>query len=520
MSKAEKVNVPHKPKPASRKRTGAAAKPRAKGATHHTKPRLPYIPAPPQGRMRNRLLETYLDPERYPGVRYPDNYSRATATSQMIDTFNPFVFPTGSVVEAPGTYYAIARASLVHPLWSYGASPSPFPFLALSEQSSRFGVRPLDAGKLCPSIQDDQAVLQENIVYNLALPKITSGSDWIEDPYLNEDVNGSNFYGHTMAFGTGTANLKSTFNISAPVAINDKLVVTYTNGILFITQDIVASAVGQTVFAGGNVDVTSLCVSDLTNQLGHCSGRAKPIGVRIKWVPVVITNIPSAVLVSAYVSVQGSAPPINQIGLFPIDFKDQGVFVAGLTSYRPISASLWTSYVGSALENGGEHACLMYRGGGHPNQIKLHNYKLISETRESYSDKARLGSYQFWLPASTRDTEMRLPVNSGEWEHPIMVLAGYLSNLTQVNPLRLRLVINFEFTSASTVWSYESVRPNPAMIQAASTILGGIPTSMSNDSHLENIYNWLKGAAKSTFNWIGDNKGWLIPALAAGAAAL
>lgn len=504
----------------SRKKVRPGPRANSHVPTKRSTPRKPYIPAV-RTRMRNRLLETYLDPERYPGVRYPDNYSRATATAQLIDVFNPFVFPTGSVVEPAGSYYNIVRASIVHPLWAYGCYPCALPFLALSEQTDRFGVRPLTAGGLCPSIQDNQGILQAGVKYNLAMPKCHAVNDWIEDPYLLEDINGNAYYGHTLAFGTTIANVKPTFTISAPVALGDKLTIEFTNGSIFISEDIVAAAVGQSVFIGTNRDLTTLCVLDNVNSLGLCCGRTAPIGIRVKWVPVAVTNIPSAVMVSAYLSCQGGAtPPTNQIGLFPSDFKNQKDFLENMTTYRPVSSSLWTSFVGATLADGGQHACITYRGGGHPNQIKLYNLKLISETRESFADKVRLGSYQFWIPANTRDTEMRLPVNSDEWEHPIMVMAGLMGNTTVTNPLNLRVVANFEFTSSSSIWAYSTVRPNPQMISAAASLLGGIPTSMSNDSHLENIYNWLKGAAKSTFEWYGENKHWIVPALAAGVALL
>jgi hypothetical protein len=65
------------------------------------------------------------------------------------------------------------------------------------------------------------------------------------------------------------------------------------------------------------------------------------------------------------------------------------------------------------LVDGGEIAALMYRGGEHPysalegqanDPISLTSWQGISEVPTSYSDKVKMGTYSYWLPASTRDT--------------------------------------------------------------------------------------------------------------------
>jgi len=194
-------------------------------------------------------------------------------------------------------------------------------------------------------------------------------------------------------------------------------------------------------------------------------------------------------------------------------------FLQKITNYRPVSSSAWTSYEGSTLNDGGQIACIMYRGGNHPNQAGLYNFQMISTTPESYENKVKTGTYQYWLPASTLDTQMRSPINTMEWDHPYMAVAGNMGTPTQVNAIRLRGVMNMEFVSSSQLWDYLNTQYDPRLIEAAIRVLHGAPTSMENETHLKEIYNWIKRSVSDVADWGVRNSGWLIP-VARGVASL
>jgi hypothetical protein len=169
----------------------------------------------------------------------------------------------------------------------------------------------------------------------------------------------------------------------------------------------------------------------------------------------------------------------------------------------------------------------MYRGGKHPWQviegqpnspISLATWEGLADTPGSFQDKAKTGAYSYWLPASTIDTEFRDLVNTDEWKHPYIPIAGNVKTNDPTaagytsTPIRIRLVMNIEFVSTSQQYTYGPSLLNPAAIMFARKVLHGAPTSMENDSHLTTIYEWLKNAGANVYDWGVRNKGWLLPA--------
>ncbi len=469
----------------------------------------------------NYYLRSLLLPEMYGGIRYPDGYIRKTAMSKLILEQEVPFFQAGSAVEAPGTYYLIWRPSLVHPLWVYGVFPQTQPpFFLLTQQTTRFGISPLTIGALIPQIQEKQLLMQSNTVYNLKLGKNFQNNDYVEDPYFGTDTNGNNFFGHTLSVSGASASANFNIVTSANTAIGDKLACTVVTSTNVITANITASANGQTSWTGTVAGLIGLFTSDTTNFGPNGLGIGRPgMGFRLQYIPVSGQNV--IALSSVIINVVGASATISTIGLQPYDFPDQLQFVEKLTVYRPVSSSAWCAFEGSTLNDGGQHTCLMYRGGDHPNTANIFNYQLISQVDGAYEDKINKGSYQYWVPVSTRDTQMRQPINSSEWTHPYMVIAGLVGTVANnTNPLRIRGIMNMEFCSPAQLWSYGSNRPNQRAIDDADLVLRDMPTSMSNDSHLETIWGWIKGAARNVAGFWEGNQVWIKPLLSAGAMAL
>lgn len=467
----------------------------------------------------NNYLQTLVYPERYGGVRYPDAYPRETAMVKLILQKDLFFFPPSSTVEAPGLYYCAYRPTLTHPFWQY----RPFPVVnslrglsawMLKKQTGRFGLRALAASSLAASQQSDEMFLMTGVPYNLKMPQVYSGTDFVNDPYQATDTSGNTFYGYTFSGGSGTVAFKVSISLGNAVVVGDTILVQVVgpSGVMATLLNYTAAGT-DTVISGVSADVSAsvLLKDDTVNGLGRCTGQPG-VGFRITYTGVGGTVQSGVTLNSITIQLVASVAPANNIGMYPTDFPDQGQLLDKLTLYRPVSASAWVSYEGSTLQNGGKLACIMYRGGSHPNDSEIYTYSKIASTPNSYEDKMRLGSYQYWLPSSTSDTEMREPVNSEEWTHAYMAIAGIVGDPTQVNPLRIRAVANLEFVSQSQLWMYRSTIANPEAIRHAQAVLHDAPTSMSNDSHLSAIYNWLKDRVSGVAAWGVRNSGWLKPA--------
>lgn len=467
----------------------------------------------------NQYLQTLVYPEKYSGVRYPDTFSRSTAMVKLIIQQNLFYFPVGTVAEPVGSFYFIFRPTLVHPLWVYGPfAVAALPQWVLNFQSDRFGLYGLTLGTLDPSEQDNQMLMNNGVTYNVRAPLTFSTVDSVQDPYQVVDSAGQAYYGYTFAVGTGTSTVTTSVTVNGQSAIGDTLLITFTNGSTTVSQTITSVAVNQTVWTGTSGSILGLLVNDgATNGFGLCCGRQAPVGFRFKFT-LASSNLLS--VVSIQMAANASAGPAVQLGLAPYDWPDLTAFLTKWTVYRPVSASIWCAYEGSTLNDGGQIAGVMYGGGEHPNVAGLYNYSQLAQEPEGYENKLDTGMYQFYKPASTKDTEMRKPINSEEWTHPYMVGAGLVDTPTQVNALRLRLVMNAEFVSPSQLWEYYPTTPNPRSIEDATRILHGARTSMSNDGHLSAIYNWIKNAASEIGGFVANNAHWMVPVASAAAALL
>lgn len=459
------------------------------------------------GARSNIYLASLVDPEHYPGVRYPDSYSRRTAMVQLHIQQEVFYFPAGSVVENPGEFYWVWRPSLVHPLWIYGVYPHTFlPQWTLNTTGERFGLRALADGQISPAQQSDQMFMANNRYYNVETALTYKDVDYVIDPFESEDNAGNLYYGHAFSLGSGTLSLKIYLSVSGPIAVNDTIefIAVGANG--SVTTTMTATAVNQVVFTG-TLDPTPLLVTDNTNGLGYCIGRPG-IGFRLRCTTASAAGLS---LNCFFLSCTSTTAPTNALGLYPVDFVDQKTFVQKVHNYRPVSSSAWMSYQGSTLNDGGQAAALMFGGGEHPNSSRLYNYSQIAAAPTSYEDKVKKGTYQYWVPFSAHDTNMRSVINSEEWTHPYMVCAGNMGTPTQPNAIRLRCIMNMEFISPSQIWDYRSTKPSPAHIAEAVRILANAPTSLSNDSHWSEITKWIKQAARDTVAWVDNNKSWLVP---------
>jgi len=491
-----------------------------------------------RGPGRNPYMMTLLYPERFNGVRYPDGYARKTCMAPLINEYEPPFFPSTSVIETPGDYWAVYRPSLVHPLWTYGPIPYATTGAALwclGTDNARYGIETLNDMVPSPQEQCDQMFLASGVTYNLNMPLIYGNTTWVNDGITQVDANGNDFWGWPYIYGSNSLNAVFTcsVDVGGTPQTNDTIVInafTAANptGVNYTST----CATGTQHYTGNTAAAQALFTADPvygTTAIG--TGRANPLGFRITYTNVAGNGIPGITLHSAVIRAGGTGTytaPTSNLMLYPTDWKDQANLLNIATNYRPVSASIWTQWIASTLVDGGVLSQIMYRGGAHPwqaapipyNQVNtgLLFWQGIGVTYGGWSDKAKIGGYSYYLPCSTSDTEMRTPINISEWTHPYVVVAGNIqaNNVGTAGyssaPLKFRYCANFEYvTTAQFTQAMPSVY-GPELITAVKRALQNAPTSMDNDDHLTAIYNWIKNAGHDIADWGVRNKGWLVPA--------
>jgi hypothetical protein len=492
---------------------------------------------------RNPYFMTLIYPERFTGVRYPDGHSRQTCMAPLVNEFEPPFFPSTSVVEPPGDFWCVYRPSLVHPMWAYGpisAAATGTPYWALGTDTTRYGVSSLNDEVPAPQEQSDQLFLPSGVPQNLNMPLFYSGASWVNDPIFTTDANGNNMFGYPLAFGSSTATLTMNmcFSITGSFSTGDTVAITVFTAAqptgVSISTSLTAGATPVSLYNATAAAIQALLgPADPTYGTGCLAlGRGSPLGFRITYTAAGGTLVNPGVLLSGFTAKIGFTgtytAPISNLMLYPTDWKDQANLLGIATVYRPVSASLWSQWVGSTLTDGGNLSQVMYRGGAHPWQAAIQPYTTnnsgmlywqgVGTTPHGYSDKAKVGGYSYWLPVSDEDTNMRAPINSSEWFHPYIVVAGSIqaNNVAAAGytatPLKLRYCANIEYVTAAQYVSSEPSRLSPRLIEAARVSLVNAPTSMENDSHLSTIYNWLKNAGHDVMEWGVRNGGWLVPA--------
>jgi hypothetical protein len=478
------------------------------------------------GRDAPGKLNTYfaqlVDPEKFPGHKYPDDYARDTACLQLVKQEEQYYFPANSVVEDPGAYYGIWRPSLVHPLWIYGPFDEQFnPNWCLVQQDSRFGVRSLNGSSASVTEQDNQPWLPNGQFMNIQCPLVYRDKDFVQDPYEIQRDDGSTMYGHTFQAGTGTPAIRFNIQVLGNMSVNDTIDITVVNHSTGINVNAVAAA-NQLSFELTTGSLATLFKTELgtgsplNGKL--CVGREDALGFIIKYTSAAVNNS-GIVLLAFQAQLEPSAGlGTSQLGLHPVDFPDQKELVDKVTLYRPTGSSMWVAYQGSTLDDGGQHAVTFYSGGRHPNSSNLYTYDLIAQYPKCYENKMKVGSYSYWKPLSTKDTQMREVLNPDEWTHGWIVWAGFVGSVTQAKPLRLRGFTNFEIVSSANIWTYTTGRSAEWMIREVALKLRHAPTSMENDTHWQTIYNWIKDRGTDLAKFWNNNKEIIIPVAKAGIA--
>jgi len=476
------------------------------------------------GKQTNEYLQTILNPEKYRGVRVPDGFPRETAmVDGLINTYLPY-FPTTSTRERPGSYYAIVRPSVVHPIWVYGkshdfAGTQPQWF---SLQQGRYGITSLSDTRPNLSVETGCAILQSGVPVNIKAALCYSQVDYPQEPFKAYTPDGNVFYGNAVSGFTTATNRIAYARVvidGMGIAIGDTIKFDWVdaNGNT-ATATATATAVGQQVFESGPVTVNTLIPLDSDPDVGCASGRPG-IGVRLT---LTMANPLNQNLISTHGRYTGTQA-VARYGLYPVDLPIMAEAIKDIDLYRIVSMSAWTEYQGATLTDGGQLAGLLYKGGDHPNDLGFWQYENVADVPGSYQGKERDGNYTIWFPTNVRDTMMRDLVTPHDWNHPYIVISGIVSSPDIPNTLRLRVPMNIELVSANQIFQRAMGPRRPEWISHAADVLKDFPASMENQNHLSEIKDALRrglNMASGVGNWLSQNSGWLMPAIGTAASLL
>lgn len=476
-------------------------------------------------RFNLEYLNTLIDPEQCHGVRYPDSLPKATAMVKALIQGDAYVFETDTY-EVEGFYLNVLSPVMHNPLLQFqldSVQSTTSLYGGVSAPDDHVGLFPLVEDAPTPATSADQMWIAPQQTMNLRTEFHWNDQDFSYPPFRGVDSNQQVFYGvpfkmrnsATAPASNGQVRVRITFPGPLPAVSQGNVTAVSSLGTFTLTPTVPTAGDTSQVFVGSAADLAAL-----GKPVDYGSD---PVGGRYFSLPGMgfrYTNTTAgSQFISAYtITIDTSASlveTVSQPRLVGIPLPDETVFGKTIDNYRVVSTSNWLQYQGSTLNNGGQAASVLYRGGQSAMETGLYTYQQVAECPDSYSGALRDGTYTIWVPNSDRDMLMR-GLNSRErWEYPFIVNVGQVSTPDQRHVLRYRIPINYEIVSRSQIYDYRKPIPDPQAIALAARMLRVWPTSIANEWHLGWIKDILKKAAnagKKTVNWAVDNKDWLIPA--------
>jgi len=518
--------------------------------------------------MRNDYLQTLVDPENYPGVKYPDNFRRKTSTYQGLCDFDNYIFtgtegfipvgaPTDSILplEPAGSFAVVQRPSVIHPVMQYVAETPAFDgegglsklTMTCASQTEDYGLFPLMRNASSPASSQQTMVMTPGTTVNLKAEGAWSDQDFSSPPFVGEMPDGQGeFYGHTFAWtqeaaGSGITAANAFINLVTDLTTDpsDGGAVAGLQ-VRLVTEGIVGDWVTPLpAYAGDYRTMVALIPLQEFAQNSVAGGTplifsaavSRPgIGLQMQFVTLesgsAAYTLPCAIIRATCqfsLGTGGVSPGSHVVARWrPVDFEDQEFLEQNVDQYRCVSAAMWQKCTASDLTNGGDIAALSYKGGQSPMELDLTEYGSLSQVPEAYAGPFKLGSYSIWLPSNDNDMNFRQINPFNIYDFPWIASAGIYQvppTVVTTGSLRCRITANYEYTTKSRVPTGTTSPVAPWKIAHAATLLRDFRTSMENPLHwaaIKDVLNKAVGWGKDAFSWFNDNKSWLAPA--AGAA--
>lgn len=191
---------------------------------------------------------------------------------------------------------------------------------------------------------------------------------------------------------------------------------------------------------------------------------------------------------------------------------------------RPVSMSVLATYIGETLHDGGQLAAALVPPGSLPTNIinsvssapapgVFQNWENLSRLPGAYSGRLKEGSYCFWEPFDRSHRNFYEPSKVPTVDYPILALSGQYQSSASVQGqavMRVLIVTNFEYTTASTLIVTEQSPVAVEWINGAAVLLANLPHATSNPEHrsfIEKAMSWIDGATARGGLWLGNLAG-------------
>jgi hypothetical protein len=187
---------------------------------------------------------------------------------------------------------------------------------------------------------------------------------------------------------------------------------------------------------------------------------------------------------------------------------DRVALSAICNNIRPVSASLYLTYIGDTFSDGGQIAGAEIPGNGivaatylSPSGQDLRLVQNIAIQPMAYSGPLNKGIYAYWTPEDVNDSFFQTISSAAAYSFPIL-MADFKSTQPSATVLRGVAVVNYEYTTPSRLVTSLPSPISPDMIISAKQILQSQPRVVANDDH-GTWWSKVLDGARDLFSTIG-----------------
>lgn len=215
----------------------------------------------------------------------------------------------------------------------------------------------------------------------------------------------------------------------------------------------------------------------------------------------------------------------------PADFATSNAYQSGgvISEVRPVAMACLATYMGTALNNGGEIAISYV-----PHETLTNNYfqtnagglgqlQMFESLRildGAYDGPIKDGAYCYWTPYSGEDTDLLTPEDLNKHKYPGIICSGIFmpdTTFTAMQPvIRVETFMVFEFVTKYTMYETIHLPGSQAAMDAALNSLRTQPYGCANNKHIE----WIKRVLGNAGKFYSANSHWINPAATALAGLL
>lgn len=193
---------------------------------------------------------------------------------------------------------------------------------------------------------------------------------------------------------------------------------------------------------------------------------------------------------------------------FTASDPDRATLAAICNNIRPVSASVYVTYIGDTLTNGGQIAAALIPGNGVVSNVITptgQDLRLVANLAlqpDAYSGPLSKGAYCFWSPEDQADSFFYSITQAQGYSYPLLFVSG-VSTQYNTAVVRVTVIVNYEYTTPSRLVTSLPSPIEPALITHAKKVLQTQPNCMANDDH-STWWSRVLDGARGLFTTIGN----------------